>query len=252
MGVGAVVTTQAYLVNTYPTSLVNTWTTTVPLTVTFTPVIGEILVIKVVTEDSTNAPAALPTITGGGAPTVTPCVSLAVASDCAVYIWTTAPITAATSTTVNCLKQLGFHYYAAMVVERWSNAHIAASPHTGSANVAGPTTGTPAATIANVAASSAISWCNGDWSALSTARTYNGASGTVTEDPGSYVTASGIYTAYFATQTVGGAGTQTIGLTAPTGEVYSIVGIEILAGIYSSKLVGQQAGQQAVGRASLW
>jgi hypothetical protein len=75
-----------------------------------------------------------------------------------------------------------------------------------------------------VAANSIVSWVNGDWSGNSGARAYRSSA---TEERYNFV--SNQYTGYWATQQAAAAGAQTIGLTTPASQTWSLGGIEIQA-----------------------
>ena len=237
------------LVNSYNSFLTTTWSNTVPMTVTFTPAAGEILVIKVITSDASTAAASTPTVTGGGSPTATIRASSVHGGQCAGYIWT-ATTTAATSATVNCLKTNAGGTAAAMYVERWSSAALAATPNTGS--IEGSTTTGPTVSF-TTAATSAVSWADGDWAASTGTTTYIGTTGTVTPETDTQNNPAGSYSAYFATQTCSGT-SSTIGMTAPATQTYTLVGIEILQGTvtYTPVFTQKFGTQQSVKRASLW
>ena len=188
----------------------------------FTPQTGDIIVVKIVTADSTytyNTP------TGGGW-TYTSRVVDATASHCWLQIWTAPVTTGGTAQTVaaTVLANPTNVQQASMVVELWRNAQLAATPATCDSRG----TGAPSTPITTVAANSVVSWCNGDWAAVSpTGHTYNTTSATPTEDGLDDQSGVGAYVGYYAYQTAATAGSQTLGLTAPTGQTWTLAGIEI-------------------------
>ena len=113
-------------------------------------------------------------------------------------------------------------YYPVLVVERWPNASLAATPA-----MSTPTTGTTAqansATINTTADNSTVATFVSDWQPVTT--------GTVAYRSG----ATGLFAQrtsganHWATyQTAATAGAQTVGTTAPTGMKWSMLAIEIL------------------------
>ena len=203
------------LVASYPVYDVSTDTASL-VTPSFTPAAGEILVIKGITAARSQT---MSTPAGGGL-TYTLRKSDTTASHVAAYIWT-APVTVSSPMTVTVAVS-GSSVPHSIVVERWSSAKLAATPAT--CDTTG--TGAPSTTITTVAANSQVSWLNGDWTAVNGAsRTYNTTSATPAED--GYTTTTGQYTAYYATQAAATAGSQTLGVTAPTGQTWTLLGIEI-------------------------
>ena len=177
----------------------------------FTPAVGELLVIKGVTEDTGHL---LSTPTGGGLTYTLRVSQVGVASNVNAYIWT-APVTASASMTVTVAETGNTGVYS-MVVERWSGAQLAATP----ATVDTRGSGAPSTTLTTVGASSIVSWLNGDWAAIDgTSRAYRTTSAVPAED--GYTTTAGLYTAYYAYQVATAPGAQTFGLTAPTGQTWS-------------------------------
>jgi hypothetical protein len=184
----------------------------------FTPVTGDIIVVKCVGEDSGitfNTPA-------GGGWTYTSQVSDTTASHVSSRIWT-APVTAGgTPQTVAETPTWGTFSNATMTVELWRGAQLAVTPAT--CDTRG--SGAPSATLATTAANSVVSWASGDWASVNgSGRAYNTTSATPAED--GYTFSAGNYTAYSAYQSAASAGTQTLGLTAPGGQTYTLAGVEL-------------------------
>jgi len=185
------------------------------VTGSFTPAVGEILVVKGITEDASSIVQSTPT---GGGFTYTLWVSDVTSSHTGCKIWT-APVTASASMTVT-VAHTG-NGANSIVVERWSGAQLATTP----ATVDTRGSGAPSTTITTVGASSVVSWLNGDWAAISGTPTYNSTSAVPTQD--GYTTQSGLYTAYYAYQIATAPGSQTLGITSPTGQTWTLLGIEI-------------------------
>jgi hypothetical protein len=188
------------------------------VTGSFTPVIGEIMVVKA---QSTDVLATFGTPSGGGF-TFTQRVQNSTSSYCRVAIWT-APVTANASMTVT-LTQTGNEEHS-MIVERWSNAQLAGTPAVGDTLGTTPMTGT----ITTAAAGSVVTWAIGDWNGVSGAsRTYNTSSATPAED--GYSSVGGNYTAYYAYQTAATAASQNYGMATPnTGTKFKAAAVEIQA-----------------------
>jgi hypothetical protein len=131
-------------------------------------------------------------------------------------------------------------------VERWANAQVAATP----AVASGFASGAPSLTISTTANGSVVSWANADWAANppGTSAYLSGAVQTGIHDvsPGSYV-------AYFAYQNTDAAGTQTFGLSSPSGQNATLAAIEIqgISDIVAVDVVGPSAGGSAIFASSL-
>jgi hypothetical protein len=107
-----------------------------------------------------------------------------------------------------------------MVVERWSSAQLAATPATASTNAST----TCSLTLTTTAPNSIVSWASADWNAVVyTTRTYR----TTSTEELVTGTSGTDYFAAFAYQSAASAGTQTFGMSAPTGQQAAMVGIEI-------------------------
>lgn len=192
------------------------------VTGSFTPAVGEVLVVKVTTPAVTVSwPSGLPS--GGGLTFTQQVTNPGGGSFSATGIWTSSPVTVSSAMTVT-VPFAGSTQPHSMVVERWSGAVIAAMPVTCKA-LSG--SGNPTSSLVTQV-TSAVSWCSSDYSAINgSSRTYNTTSATPAED--GYVFNTPYYTAYYATQAASSAGSQTIGLTAPSSQIWNICGMEILA-----------------------
>ena len=114
----------------------------------------------------------------------------------------------------------------ALCVERWTNAKLATTPATNSTKTG---VGAPSATVTTTKDNSVVTYLNADTLGLtSLGRILLGTSGTPNEEGMLDNSSVGFMTAYFAWQWATVAGTQTIGMSAPSGQSWSMLGIEIL------------------------
>jgi hypothetical protein len=193
--------------------------TTTLTSTAFTPADNEIIVVKAATGDSSLTVGTA----SGGSLTYTARVTGSTASYGRVSILT-APVGASPGSMTVALTFSGTGQWHAMVVERWSNAQLAATPATVSTTQSAATA--PSATLTTAAADSAVSWVITDWSATAPGtRAYRSSATEESVHDGSTTQ----YVAYFAWQSAVTAGAQTIGLTAPTMKP-AIGGIEIQSG----------------------
>lgn len=187
------------------------------VTPSFTPANGEVLVIKAASE-TVNAPT-IGVATGGGQ-TYTSRISINVANHCPVRLFTATVSGSPGSMTVTVPFTVndGFH---SMVVERWGNAQLAASPAINS----GTMSGAPSLTINTVVSDSVVSWLSADWNAVvpGTQVYRSGAIQDGIHDKSTEVA----YVTYYAYQVCGAAGSQTFGLTLPGGQEPTMGAIEI-------------------------
>jgi len=202
---------------------VNSATNTSTLTLTtasFTPGVGELIIVKAAIENSYTT-FDDPTTTGGGI-TWTKQYEAAVANTCVATIWSGLVTVGGSGITVS-LKTVGgsSNAWTSMVVERWTGAQLAVSPAIG--YLSGQSTTT---TMTTTGTGSVISYVDGDWNAI-TPGTPVYASGAIQENI--HDKSPSVYVAYYAYQAAPTAGTQTFGLTAPTNRVDTLLGIEIQA-----------------------
>jgi hypothetical protein len=166
----------------------------------------------------------LTTPTGGTGLTWTLRQSIVGITDfCNVYIWT-APVTVALTNAVITVGSSGPNDWT-MGVERWSGVGgIAASPP--KANSA---TGTPSLAITTTKDDSAIVWHNADWVPVNgSGRVYRLPSGS-TAAVETFYEFMGSITGYQVRHAdAGPAGAKTVGMTAPTGQKWSIIALELL------------------------
>lgn len=181
--------------------------------------VGDLVVVKGATKNSNSL---LATPTGGAGFTWTLHQSYTgVAADPGVWVWS-AVATVAQTFTVSIVRS-GTSARWGFTVEVWSSASgVGASSST-------TAMGAPALGITTTAADSAISVVVSDTLFVSGAsrvwRSVNGAP--ATEE--TYFTDGSIYTVYAGYHpNAGAAGSKTVGLSAPTGQDYSIAALEIL------------------------
>lgn len=182
--------------------------------------VGDIIVVNMATEDSTIRMNA-PTATGV---TFTQRVADITASQAWVAVFT-GVVTGAGAKTVTATQSvtpsswtLKLHGGVAVVCPTADGYSLAGSPVT--TDTRG--TGAPSAAM-TCTANSLICAVSSDWAAVDgSGRTYRG---TTTED--GYQFKSGVATAYFWHQTAS-SGSNTIGLTAPAGQTFTVAGVEVL------------------------
>lgn len=213
------------------------------LTVTFTPGNGEILVIKLATWDSA---ASLGAPSGGGL-TYTARVTNAPGGFnqwCSIY---TAPVlTSPGSMTISSTPSVSLR--GSMCVERWSGAQLAATPITNSNTGVG---GAAASTITPSAGTSVLGWVGGDASSVDPATRAYLASATQDGLRDDHVGANGVD--YHAYQSSTGTGSQSYGLSAPTGMSWVLAAIEVQASAGAAFIAPKPVLiRQAVKRASFF
>jgi hypothetical protein len=207
----------AYNINSPPAAAIPTTLTTG----SFTPAIGEIIVLKASTETE-EVVMGTPSATGGGI-TWTKQIENTSKSTSYGVIWT-GTITAGGSTitmsmTTSNATGLATSGVCSMTIERWAGAQLASTPVTVAA-VGGSTT----STITTTAANSIVSYVDADWDAVvPTGKTY---ASSAIED-GFQDASPSTVVSYYAYQTAATAGSQTFGLTAPSGRKDTLLGIEV-------------------------
>jgi hypothetical protein len=209
-----------------------------PRTQSVTVTAGERLVVIASSEDGSTT-LATPT---GGSLTYTLQQSVVVGSYCTAYVWTATASSSTTfdvSITASGGGQFGFN------VLRFSGSDgFGASSKT---NVA---SGAPSLSLTAGSANSAIVAITSDWNAGSGARTWRTIN-SITPSSGnglevSYA-ATGNYTTYGAYWSdAGTAGSKTVGLSAPTGQKYAIVALEVLGTAGSADATPTPAATAAV------
>jgi hypothetical protein len=189
------------------------------VTPSFTPANGEVIVIKVTTWDTGTASGT----PSGGSQTYTSQVTEAPGGFNAYCRIFTTVISGSPGSMTITLSAPAASCYHSMCVERWTSAQLAGTPATD----ATASTGAPSSTITTVAANSVVSWVGADVNSINpSTRAYRSSA---TEDGfgDGHVNTSGVY--YDAYQTAASAGSQTYGLTAPTGQKTVMAAIEVQA-----------------------
>lgn len=193
-------------------------------TPSFTPVNGEVIVVKLATWDTNNPMGA---VSGGGQTYTTRVTAAPGGFNCWARIVTAVVAGSPGSMAVTAAGTASNSRHS-MVVERWSG-QLAASPAV-NATVNG-TGSAPSAAITTVGTGSVLSWCSVDNNSLDpTGRTYLLSA---TED-GLFNGVGGNSVQYFAFAGVGAAGTYNIGMSAPAPQIWVMAGVEILAAAPSS------------------
>jgi hypothetical protein len=222
----------AVVLGTSPAPAYDDSSSTTLSTASFTPASGTVIVAKVCAADA-GGTINTPTATGL---TFTSRVNVGTASSSTrAAIFTAAGAGSAVTVTATFAGSAVPH---ALVVEVWTGAQLAATPAVGSVAVA---TGAPSGTITTAAANSVVTWISDDWAAVDgTTRTYRSSATEV-----AYHRVTGQHTLYTAYQQAVAAGSQTVGLTAPVGQTYTIAAIEIqvtggaAAAVLTRRFVGQ-------------
>jgi hypothetical protein len=223
---------------------------TVALTASVTIAAGDVIVVKATSPRGDASAYNTPTATG-----------LAFTLRISEYtqtnhnraaIWTAVAASALGATTITW-TWTGLANFHSMVVERWSDAQLDPTPVT---VVAFGTGSLPSTTITPEAANSVITMLNTDWVPTNPVGrawvTTSTTDATVWETFMKFVSLN-YWTAY-AYMRVGAIGSKTIGMSAPSGQNWTIIGVELLA---PSAAPAPHKGQvmisrQAVHRASRW
>lgn len=184
-------------------------------TPSFTPSAGELLVAKALGAD---ASINFSTPTGGGW-VYTARGNDGTASHTRVAMWT-APVTAGGTPQTVSVAATGTAQNHTIVVERWKACQLAPSP----ALTATLGSGAPSATNTCAGTKSAVTWCSGDWAAIdgTLTRVYRSEA----QETG-FRWLTGQYAGYAAYQLTTTAGAQTIGLTAPGGQTFTVLAVEL-------------------------
>jgi len=198
-------------------------TTTTPKTVTPTTAAGDILAVFGGVEDFDLATLNTPT---GNSLTYTQQQAVAVSGNwCAAHIWTAPDATGGAGWTLSDTRTAG------VAVWGFNCLRFSGSDGVG-ASAKANTTGAPSLNITTQADNSAIVVGVFDWNAVDGAsrtwRTVNGITPAAGDGEKTYFTNGVNYTVYGAYYSdAGAAGVKTVGLSAPTGQEYSIVAVEI-------------------------
>ncbi len=198
-------------------------------TPSFTPGNNELIIIKAGTWD-TNIPSGTPS---GGSLTYTQQTTAQPGGfSCYAAIFSTAITTSpgAMSVTLSAPSSTCYH---TMTVERWSNATLAATPAKNSVifgSLGNTGVDTPTATVTTTAANSIITWVSIDDASKDPGA--GGAnvvyrSGAAQDGLGDgHLNTDSVQ--YYAYQNAPTPGSQTIGMSAPTGQTWTMTGIEVL------------------------
>jgi hypothetical protein len=177
--------------------------------VSLTPASGDVLVVKAVSEDSI-VPLNTPTDTAGNSWTLR--VSSLVSSHTTGYIWT-AVAAGSSTTTITVAKTNGAGtFILSMCAEAWRSG-----------------SGAPSTTLATSQAGSVVTWADGDWTANSPgSRTYDTTSASPVEEFIDDRSSTSTYVSYFAYQGAASAAAQTLGMTIPSSQTFTLVALEVL------------------------
>lgn len=189
----------------------------------FTPAVGDVIVVKGILENAFSGSSyGTPSDTNGH--TYTQRGVDNTSFHCWVGLWTAVVVTASSMTV--SVTPVGTNNWHSIVVEQWTSAGLASPPATNGTVVG---SGAPSTTITTTGTSSAVSWLNGDWAANSpTGRVYDTTSGSPVEDGLHDKSGTGSYVGYYAYQNTASPGSQTVGLTAPGGQTWSLLAVEVL------------------------
>jgi hypothetical protein len=188
------------------------------VTPSFTPSNGEVLVIKLVTWDSA---AAMGAPTGGSQTYTSRIINAPGGFNEWAGIYTAVISGSPGAMTVSSTPSTSLR--GSMVVERWSGAQLAATPVTSSSTGFAAASGS----ITPSSGTSVISWCAGDAQSVDPSTRAYLASATQDGLRDDHVGANGCD--YHAYQSSTGTGSQSYGLSAPTGMQYVTVAIEVQA-----------------------
>lgn len=180
---------------------------------------GDVFIIKLVAED-TPLTIAAPTCSGQ---TVALIASSTAASNCPVSLYKMTVSGSPGTVTISCTFTGSGRWHMA-VFNRWTGCTIAGTPAVNATKTGGTT---PSATLTTTAANSAIDVSVGDWNAVAPGTPAYRLSA-VQDALHDKTTAN--YAGYgFHTLDAGATGAKTIGMTAPTGQAWTMIGVEILA-----------------------
>lgn len=197
---------------------------TTPLsTPSFTPNNGEVIVVKAATWD-TGTPVGAPS---GGALTYMQRATAAPGGFACYSTIYTSVVSGSPGAMTVTLGAPGASCYHSMVVERWSSAQLAGTPAVSSPASGKPASGAPlpSATVTTTGTNSIVTWVSADVNSLDPATRAYLSSATEDGLGDGHTHSSTVH--YFAYQTAASAGSQTIGLSAPSGQNWVMCGIEI-------------------------
>lgn len=190
-------------------------TATTPKTQSITVQTGDRLVYIGTTEnqDVLNVP------TGGGL-TWTAAQSITASSQCRMYSWTTTASSGQTFT-LSGTKGSGSNHWGFVVYHYRGSAGIGAT-----AKTANGTAGAPSLNITTTQANSAVVFLSSDWAGTTGTKTYRTGAGAISAITG--IQDNQTYSVYGGSHAdAGTAAAKTVGMTAPTGQTYSLVAVEV-------------------------
>jgi hypothetical protein len=158
-------------------------------------------------------------------------------------IWTAVAATALGATTITW-TWAGASNFHSMIVERWSGAQLDATPAT---QVAFGTASLPSTTLTTEAANSVVTMLNTDWVPTNpAARVWvtTSASDAQVWEPWLKYLALNYWTAYAYMRT-GAAGSKTLGMSAPSGQNWTILALELQAVVPDFSFVKGAQGDSA-------
>lgn len=226
----------------------SSWSTTsTPKTVSVTTAVGDVLVVVALGE---NQLGTLATPTGGTGLTWTlrqQATATPTSDWSQLYVWTATATTAQTFTM--SIARSGTAIAWGFICYRYSGSTgIGATAKT---NVSG---GAPSLDLTTTADDSAIVIGNSDWNAVDGAsRTWRSVNGAAATEQ-AYFRGSTTYAIYSGRHVnAGAAGVKTVGLSAPSGQKYTIVAVEVLGTASGSTTVTPTgiASGQAIGTPSV-
>ena len=188
------------------------------LSVTFTPAVGERIVVKLVVETG-GLPRTVPTSNNGLTWTLKQTADYGSAYS-ACYVWESSTVTSATSTTVTCHGTGGSARVMSMIAERWSGARVGTTVHASNGTSSAPS-GTLTATVGSYISTVIADYNSGD----TTTRAY--LSGATEEFIASQLQTFYL-SAYHIYQAVSSTGTQTVGMSAPSNQKWTMAAVEMI------------------------
>lgn len=191
--------------------------------VAITGAVGDVFVVAIQIENNNPASMSL----SGASLTWTLQQSIAVTSYCKSYLYTSNVLTGAVSAqNITATRGAGGGTLRwGVTAMRWSGTSGAGI---GASNKANASTGLPSLSLTTTQANSAIVVANGDWNAVSgSSRAWGTSAGTYTEVAYDFTASvATFYDGYYAD--AGAVGSKTINMTAPSGQAYALLAVEVL------------------------
>lgn len=201
----------------------DTWNSaTSPKSASVTVANGDALVVIAIVEDESRS---LSTPTGGGL-TYTLQEEVNVNNFTHVYVWTALSSSGQTFTLDVAHASGDNTMWYGMIVLRFSSV-----TSIGAAEKTNISSGAPSLSITTTSANSSLVIANGDWNATDgTSRTWRSVNGSAATET-TYFRDASHYTVFTGYHTdAGAAGAKTVGLSAPSGQKYSIASVELVGG----------------------